>query len=113
MHLTRTLARWFPVPNLLAPHAHGVDITDASVKWLSLARSGTRTHVASYGNQPLPPGVVETGAVRDTKTLVEALRDIKKHAHIVRAHAALPEEAAFVFSMHVHPDSTRDEIMHM
>jgi type IV pilus assembly protein PilM len=113
MSFSRTLARWFPVPKLLTPPAAGVDITDASVKWLSFKDTPSGLRILSCGTQPLPPGLVERGAVRDPHTLAEVLKEVKKKSGIRFAHAALPEEDAYVFSMHVPLKSSRAQIMNM
>lgn len=113
MSFSRTLARWFPVPKLLTPPAAGVDITDASVKWLSFKEGGKGLRILSCGTLPLPQGLVERGAVKDPRALAEVLKEVKKKSGIRFAHAALPEEDAYVFSMHVPAKSTRAQIMNM
>src|SRR3989344_5208207 len=113
MTLSRTLARWFPVPKALVPCGTGVDVSDSSIKWLSLAPGKKGPRVTSYGNQRIADGVVQTGAVRDTHALATALIELKKKVGIMCAHAALPEEGAYVFSMHVPMHSTRAQIMNM
>ncbi len=113
MQLSRTLARWFPVPNVLSPRASGVDITDASIKWLTLAATKQGLTLANYGSESLAPGIVQTGSVRNLDALADTLKEVKKKSKITHAHAALPEEGAYVFSMHVHPGSSRAQIMNM
>lgn len=113
MSFSRTLARWFPVPKLLTPPAAGVDITDASVKWLSFKETTKGLRIASCGTQPLPHGVVERGGVKDPRALAEVLKEVKKKSGLSVAHAALPEEDAYVFSMRVPPKSSRSQIMNM
>lgn len=113
MQLSRTLARWFPVPRILSPNASGVDITDASVKWLTLAPAHAGYSLVNYGSQTLSDGIVRMGAVRDPAALAEALKDVKKRTKISSAHAALPEEGAYVFGMQVHSGSSRHEITSM
>lgn len=113
MHLSRSFARWFPVPQLLAPCGIGVDVSDSSVKWLSLSRKSGGTRIDSYGSVDVPAGAVSTGAVRDPRALAHALTEMKKKTKISRAHAALPEEGAFVFSMHVPHGSSRSRVMTM
>jgi type IV pilus assembly protein PilM len=113
MQFSRTLARWFPVPRLLTPPAAGVDITDASVKWLSFKEGAHGVRLSSCGSQPLPVGVVERGAVKDPHALAEVLKEVKKKSGMRFAHAALPEEDAYVFSMHVPARSSRSQVMNM
>ncbi len=113
MQFSRTLARWFPVPKLLLPPAAGVDITDASVKWLSFKEGPKGMRISSCGNQTLPQGLVERGAVKDPHGLAEVLKEVKKKSGCAFAHGALPEEDAYVFSMHVPPKSSRAQVMNM
>ncbi|TSC87037.1 MAG: Type IV pilus assembly protein PilM [Parcubacteria group bacterium Gr01-1014_8] len=110
MNLTRGLARWFPTPSLLAPRAAGIDITDGSIKWVTLAKIRGATRVASYGYETLSPGIVVNGAVRDVKALASALSGLKKKLGASHAHAALPEEGAYVFSMSAAEGSSRRDI---
>ena len=113
MQFSRTLARWFPVPKLLTPPAAGVDITDASVKWLSFKEGAQGLRVLSSGNQILTGGIVAGGAVKDPHALADVLKDVKKKSGLSFAHAALPEEDAYVFSMHVPMRSSRAQVMNM
>ena len=112
--ISGTLSRWFPRPQILAPRSAGVDISDASIKWIVLeeARGGKR--VRSYGQEALSPGAVESGLVQDIDALVAGLIEMKTKLNGVDcAHAALPEEAAYVLSMHVPDNSSREQILAM
>ena len=103
---SRLLTRAFPMPAYLYPHAAGVDISDASVKWLVLSQNGG---IVSWGEEPLAVGIVKGGIIQDVAALAATLRLVKKRlGGISHAHAALPEEAAYVFSMHV-PEGTKYE----
>src|SRR3954468_3536684 len=92
---SHTLTRWFPVPKLLVPPAAGIDISDASVKWLVLERPDQGLRVGSYGEVPLQAGVVVSGTVKNVDALAATLRQVRSHmGHVRAAHSALPEEAA-------------------
>ena len=56
---------------------------------------------------------MQGGVIRDVPALASVLAGIKKRAGVSCAHAALPEEGAYVFSMHVPEASARKEIMNM
>jgi len=95
------LARWFPVPSLVAPRAAGVDISDTSIKWIEFVPKGKGLVVHTYGSVQIKPGVVIEGIVRDEVVLAEALKELqKKVGGTPYLHAALPEEAAYVFTVH-------------
>ena len=100
--LSKFLDRHFPPPHVLFPASVGIDISDASVKWLRLSqesRGGIRVH--SFGSEMLKEGAVMRGIIRNPAFLTEALAIVRKKAGTAYAHAALPEEIAFVFPMHV------------
>ncbi len=112
--ISHALARAFPTPTLLMPPAAGIDISDGSIKWLSLTSSGNEFRVHTFGELPLAPGIVESGLIRDVAALGDALQSIKHELHgISCAHAALPEEAAYVFSMQVPLDTPRQQVLRM
>lgn len=108
------LAEWFPTPSLLYPPAVGLDITDASVKWLELVPHKNGLRLGSYGFEPLAEGIVSNGAIRDVEGLAAALKRARMQWRgSACAHAALPEEAAYVFQMHVPNGSSREDILSM
>ncbi len=112
--LSHALTRWFPTPKIMTPAAAGIDISDASVKWLVLDRSASSFRVRSHGEVEIPGGVVEGGVVRNVEALSEVLKLVKqKLGGISCAHAALPEESAYVFSMRVPPSTPRDQVLRM
>ncbi len=112
--LSGTLSRTFPTPELILPRSVGVDISDASIKWLVLASDGDRHRVAAYGDEPLSPGIVVEGVIKDIPKLVDSLRILKKKWHGIEcAHAALPEEAAYVFNMFVPEGTGREQTLRM
>ena len=107
--LSHNLARWFPTPVMIYPRAAGIDISDASVKWLVLEPYKSRYRIESYGEIPIEAGIVVNGTIQDVSALAHVLAETKKHlGGIECAHAALPEEAAYVFEMHV-PEGTRHD----
>ena len=109
------LARAFPTPKFLAPEALGVDISDASIKWIAFSRGShmPRT-VETWGQISIAEGIVVSGVVKDVARLAEALAEVRKRVPGIRAaHAALPEEAAFVFDLSVPARSSRQQILHV
>jgi len=105
--------RWFPVPRLLLPAGAGVDISDSSIKWLTLAEEKEHKRVVAWGSQPLAAGIVEGGAVQNVKALGEALAQVRERLGSHAAHASLPEEAAYVFGMQVPLQSDRVHILNL
>ena len=96
------LDRHFPAPRSLFPPAVGVDISDASVKWLRLSRDGKgNVRVHSYGIEMLNEGAVSRGVIRDQALLAATLSVVSKKAGTIYVHSAMPEEIAYVFPTHV------------
>lgn len=112
--LASFISRYFPTPELLVPRSAGIDISDSSVKWMVIAPQKKNNAVISYGSESIPEGVVEKGTIRDDAALAEILKQVKeKMGGVSRAHAALPEEAAYVFSMHVPENTAHEQILGM
>src|SRR5665213_2880462 len=107
--------RTFPAPNFLLSRSVSIDISDASIKWVALSRPGQGSRkVEAWGQEPLSEGIVAAGVIRDAVRLTEALQVIKqKMPHISAAHAALPEEPAFVFGLSAPANSTREQLLSM
>ncbi len=112
--ISHKLARWFPMPKLLMPRAAGVDISDSSIKWLSLEAFEKGLRVQTYGDIPIGPGIVQSGVIKDVDALAEELKKVRKELKgVTCAHAALPEEAAYVFGMQVPRGTPRGQILSM
>lgn len=112
--LSHRVSRWFPMPELLAPRAAGVDISDSSVKWLTLAPSEGGYRVDTFGDISVQPGIVINGLIHNVQALSEVLKSVKQGlGGVTHAHAALPEEAAYVFSMNVPIGTSRAQILSM
>lgn len=107
------MSRWFPTPSMAAMPGAGIDVSDSSIKWLSLKEARRGWEVDSYGSRPLPSNIVAEGVVQDSKTLIEALKEIKSVVRTPFVHAALPEETAYVFSMDVVDIHDRQQVLNI
>lgn len=109
--VAQLVEREFPMPQLLAPRSAGIDISDASIKWLAFSSGEGGMRIESYGEEPLQEGVIVSGAIKDVAALSMALSRVKLRMHgITHAHAALPEEPAYIFQMRVPRDTPRDQV---
>ena len=108
------LLRAFPTPAFLIPPAAGVDVSDTSIKWLVLEPGATGDRIRSYGDQRLPEGVIVHGIIKDMDAFIEALIELRHLlGSVSHAHAALPEEAAYVFSMNIPYGSSRQQALRL
>jgi len=84
----------------LKPEAFGIDISDLSFKIIKLKKRGKSFKLASFGEFPIKPGVIEEGEIKDQKYLSNIIKEsilkIKgaklKTKYVI---ASLPEEKAF------------------
>lgn len=90
----------FPVPRLITLRAGGVELSERAVKYLLLApaRAG-KFRIQAYGSEPIPPGVVSGGEVRDPQALAGVLRSVRHKLGTPFAHLSLPEQRGYVLQM--------------
>jgi type IV pilus assembly protein PilM len=91
------VAGMFPPPEYLLMSASGIDISNSSVKVLSLGNRQGADYVRYYGSASLAEEVIDNGDVLDKKELVRAIEDLKSKFGMTYVHVALPEKRAFIF----------------
>jgi len=107
-------SRWFPTPGAISPYGAGVDISDSSLKWMSLKTAERGWEVDAHLEIPLEAGIVEGGVVRDEKRLGIAISKLRKEVNGGESvHAALPEEVAYVFNMDVQDAHNREQVLNI
>lgn len=85
----------------LKPNAFGLDISDLSVKIVKLKKRDRFLNLASFAQEPIEPGIIKAGEVRDEEKLSQAISKAVKKAkgeglktkYVI---ASLPEEKAFL-----------------
>lgn len=94
----------------------GIDISDASVKVLSLDDEG---NVFAYGHAPLPAGAVQEGRVVDGAAFAVGLRAVlaktspnilSDAAYTLRAVVSVPESKLFTHVFDIPADTAQDDI---
>ncbi len=85
--------------------AAGIDISDYSIKFVSLETRSYGAELVAFGKIDLPPGTVENGDIKEPGILAEHLGKLVREHHISFAHLCLPEEHAYLFQMEVPPAS--------
>lgn len=84
--------------------AVGVDISNESVKYISLKRAVSHMIPDRIGKLPLPAGVVEHGLIKRADELVDVLKKIQRETRCSFAHVSLPEEHAYLFEISLPSD---------
>jgi type IV pilus assembly protein PilM len=98
------LSRVLPPPTYITMPAIGVDISDASLKYVSFKptlHKHTERTLNLWGDIPIPSGVVERGNVLDQKKLVAVLKEFKDKTNAEFIRVSLPEERAYLFETEV------------
>ena len=85
----------------LQPETFALDISNLSLKIIKLKKKGKFFDLASFGEQPIKPGIIKEGEIQKeedlTKTIKEALSQVKGQAIGTKyVIASLPEEKAFL-----------------
>nr|MDQ3014698.1 hypothetical protein [bacterium] len=87
-----------PPPHFLEMPTIGLDITDDIVRYAELKRVGSHYELGFYGEEQIPPGVVEEGYINDKIALTAVLAGIQKKQGKRYVIAALPEEKTYLFN---------------
>ncbi|MES2953764.1 MAG: type IV pilus assembly protein PilM [Patescibacteria group bacterium] len=90
--------RRFPIPRTLKVPVWAIDISDASVKYLELKESHGIIMLGAYGEEPLAPGIVQSGGrIEKVPELTLVLKKIAALHSIEYVALSLPEEQAYLF----------------
>lgn len=101
--------RFFPTPKYLERSSAGIDISDHSIKYVALDHAHGELRIRFSGEKKVPDGVIISGKIQDTQTLVSLLGEIKKEHGLHFVRVSLPEEQMYLFELSV-PKMTPDEI---
>ena len=101
--------RFFPTPKYLERSSVGIDISDQSIKFVPLKYSHGELVVDFSGDKKIPKGVIESGKIIDSSTIISLLKEIKKEHGCEFVRASLPEEQMYLFELGV-PKMSPDEI---
>jgi len=101
MHDAHTRNFLFPPPTFILLPAVGIDVSDRSIKFARLIPKANGFNLGEFGDEPLGPGIVESGRIISPDRLVEVLIKIRKEHNVSFVRAALPEEQMYFFRMTV------------
>ncbi len=85
--------------------AVGIDISNESVKYVSLKHNGTFMVPDRIDKLPLPLGIVERGLIKNADELTGVLKKIQRETRLSFAHVSLPEEHAYLFETSLPKDN--------
>lgn len=107
--LTQSFFKLFPPPKFLNIPYAGLDICEDAVRCIEYSRGRKGLIINRYITKVLPPGIIESGHIKDEKVLVETIKKVASELKISVAKASLPEERMYLFKTEV-PDAYEEDI---
>ncbi len=95
----RFFRRFFPVPRFLAEPFFGLDISDESLKFVELIDTKDGMDVGRHGERAIPPGIIESGKIKNPKRMEEILMKLKTEVGVKSVRVSLPEEQVYLFKL--------------
>ncbi|MFH1200951.1 MAG: pilus assembly protein PilM [bacterium] len=97
--LNKFFFRFFPLPKILAEPFFGLDISDESLKFVELIATKNGLRIGRYGERNIPPGVIESGKIKDSKKMEEIISILRKEEGVKSVRVSLPEEQVYLFAL--------------
>jgi type IV pilus assembly protein PilM len=91
--------RFFPTPKFLVLPSFGLDISDESIKFVELIKTGNSIKVNRYGEKKIPSGIIESGKIKDPKKMEEILISLRNEEGLKSVRVSLPEEQVYLFNL--------------
>lgn len=97
--LDKFLLHFFPVPEVFSVPSFGLDISDESLKFVRLVADKNGFKVGQFGEKSIPPGVIESGKIKDPQKMEEILSLLRKEEGVKSVRVSLPEEQVYLFKL--------------
>lgn len=95
--LRNAFTRFFPTPDLLSANSFGIDISEESIKFIELVLTRHGIRPRRHGERSIPPGVMESGKIKDMKRMEEILLSLRKEEGIKYVRVSLPEQQVYLY----------------
>ena len=89
----------FSTPTFLEMPSFGLDISDDSIKYMSLEATSCGVRPLKYGEVRVPKGALELGKIVDREKLIEVLGSLKKELKIKDARVSILENQIYLFKL--------------
>jgi len=93
--------KFFPTPDFLKMPSFGLDIADESLKFIELVATKDGIKVGKYGEKKIPPGVVESGKIIDSKKMEDILMSLKREYKMKSVRVSLLENQIYLFKLSI------------
>src|SRR3989344_19894 len=97
--LSKFFLHFFPMPRFFAAPSFGLDISDESIKFVELLDTRIGMKMGKHGERVIPPGIIESGKIKDPKGMEEILVKLRKEVGIKSVRVSLPEEQIYLFKL--------------
>ncbi len=109
MRRTNAFFRFFPPPRFLSLPAAGINISDRSIRFAKLKHGEGGFVLDSFGEQPIPQGLVSAGQIQKPKELTGLLSAFRQTYGLSFIRASLPEQEGYSLRVKI-PRVERKEI---
>ena len=96
---SRFFDRFFPAPSFLAVPSFGLEIGDESIKFIELVATKEGMRVGRHGERAIPPGIIESGKIKNGKRMEEILSSLRAEAGLKSVRVSVPEEQVYLFKL--------------
>ncbi|MFM2414361.1 MAG: Type pilus assembly protein PilM, partial [Candidatus Parcubacteria bacterium] len=103
-------SRFFPAPQFMAPLAGALDISESSVKFLSLTKKKGMHVPDVFVQVPLAPGIVKGGDILKPDDLTQVIKGIFVKHNVAEVYVSLPEEFAYIYPIAVGSSQSAEQI---
>ncbi len=111
LHKTSSvLLGFFPAPQFMNPLAAALDISESSVKYLSLVRKCNLLIPDEFVQVQLPAGVIKAGDVVKPDELTKVLKGLAVKHGAGEVYVSLPEEFAYIYPISVSASQTPEQV---
>jgi type IV pilus assembly protein PilM len=93
------LEHYFPVPPFLSMNSAGVDVSDRTIRAMTLKETSQGLRPDRFGIEYIPENIIVSGEVKDVDGLARAIVQLKKKLGFSFARISIPEEHTFVFEL--------------
>ncbi len=86
-----------PPPKFLLMDAAGLEVSEHSVKYLSLIKGRGGFEIETFGSINVPQGVIAGGEIKDAARLEEVIRQVRTRLRSPLVSVSLPEQKGYLF----------------
>lgn len=91
--------RFFPTPSFLSMPGFGLDISDESLKFVEIVNTKNGIRMGRHGERKIPPGIIESGKIKDPKQLEVILTSLRKEDGVKAVRVSLPEGQIYLYKL--------------